>query len=688
MKNKKKGYDKILDAWIPPKDCGESVGCMATSFTFSPVFFEEECLSRFLQLGTDPTEDGALYLIEREEKLAGVSCATALIDQHHCRGSRSLRWDLLSVRVPKGVFHAKVALLHWNNLIRLIVTSANLTEDGHRRNQEIFGVLDYELNSKTPLTCLTETVRFLQKSVDYTTANPNMPAVHRLNAFLENVLKKSQNWGSIDNPKSRKEVRVNVLFSEPDSSTILENIKNLWPDNSPPNEAIITSPFFDSPDAINEPAHKIWGILKQRGKADVTYNVTAEEDETNNDSLIIHAPESLVKAKPLNRNVSIQLNRVSEGEMKNRPLHLKSILLKNDYWDVYLIGSSNFTSKGLGISKYPNFEANLSYSVCKEVNSEAWNVIKASYLIGNNINQDLELKWESNQDENEDSLNDMILLPSAFENAIYGIDEKIKAYVEFTFSIDHSPPSGWNVQCEDHSTIFYNEEKWKKQGCPLDIKIPWYDKRPPAGFNVYWNDSNGLAYWPVNIESAGALPPPDDLKDLPLDVLINILTSSRPLHISIRYWLKRKNNQDKTHIDVGEIIDPHKRVDTSTFLLQRTRRISMALTALRIRLERPVPTIESLLWRLRGPIGVIELSRAIKKEARSNEEKLFLITELALELAHVNPQEAPGCLEPSKVKEEIKKVIEELRNEVHFETLENLPNMEEYIKSSFEVATK
>lgn len=687
MKNKKKGYDKILDAWIPPKDCGEPVGCMATSFTFSPVFFEEECLSRFLQLGTDATEDGALYLIEREEKLAGVSCAAALIDQHHCRGSRNLRWDLLSVRIPKGIFHAKVALLHWNNLIRLIVTSANLTEDGYRRNQEIFGVLDYKLNSKTPLTCLTETVNFLKKSVYYTTVNSKMPAVNRLNAFLENVLTKSQNWGSIDNPKSRKEVRVNVLFSEPDSPTILEDLKNIWPDNSPPNEAIITSPFFDSPDAINHPAHKIWDVLKQRGKADVTYNVTAEEDETNKDSLIIHAPESLVKAKPLNRNVSIQLKRVSEGEMKNRPLHLKSILIKNNHWDVYLIGSSNFTSKGLGISKYPNFEANLAYSVCNEDNSEALNRIKASYLNGNKINQDLELKWESNQDENEDSPNDIVLLPASFENAIFGIDEKIKAYVEFTFS-DHSPPSGWKIQYEDHSTIFYNEGEWKKQGCPLDIKLPWHDNRPPAGFNVYWKDSNGLAYWPVNIESAEALPPPDDLKDLPLDVLINILTSSRPLHISIRSWLKRKNNQDKTHIEVGEIIDPHKRVDTSTFLLQRTRRVSMALTALRMRLERPVPTIESLLWRLRGPIGIIELSRAIAKEAQSSEERLFLITELALELAHVNPQEAQGCLEPSKVKEEIKKVIEELRNEVHFETLENLPNMEEYIKSSFEVATK
>ena len=104
------------------------------------MFFEEECLGRFLQLETHPGEDGPLYLVEREEKLSQVICAAALVDQHHCKGFRSLRWDLLSARLSGSVLHAKVVLLHWSNLIRLIVTSANLTEDGYRRNQEVFGV--------------------------------------------------------------------------------------------------------------------------------------------------------------------------------------------------------------------------------------------------------------------------------------------------------------------------------------------------------------------------------------------------------------------------------------------------------------------------------------------------------------------------------------------------------------------
>ena len=107
-KSSLKGYGKLLDAWTPPDRAGDPLGCIATSYTFSTSFFEEECVGRFLQLQSDPNEDGAYYLIEREEKLASLACAAALVDAGHCQGTRSLRWDLLPARVPSGILHAKV----------------------------------------------------------------------------------------------------------------------------------------------------------------------------------------------------------------------------------------------------------------------------------------------------------------------------------------------------------------------------------------------------------------------------------------------------------------------------------------------------------------------------------------------------------------------------------------------------
>ena len=49
----------------------------------------------------------------------------------------------MPVRVAGGIMHAKVSLLVWTGLVRLIVASAKLTPTGYRTNQEIFGVLEH-----------------------------------------------------------------------------------------------------------------------------------------------------------------------------------------------------------------------------------------------------------------------------------------------------------------------------------------------------------------------------------------------------------------------------------------------------------------------------------------------------------------------------------------------------------------
>ena len=97
---------------------------MATTFTLDTALFEEECLARFAGVQSDPNRDGALYRIEREEKLAALLCAAVVADIHHCAGRRSLRWDLLASRPESGVMHAKIGLLAWQRHVRAIVASA------------------------------------------------------------------------------------------------------------------------------------------------------------------------------------------------------------------------------------------------------------------------------------------------------------------------------------------------------------------------------------------------------------------------------------------------------------------------------------------------------------------------------------------------------------------------------------
>jgi hypothetical protein len=242
--NHKPGQGKILEAWEPPDDAGAPIGCIATTFTFAPAFFEEECLGRFLGLETTPSE-GAAYLVEREEKLAQISFPAVLVDQRHARGKRSLRWDLLSARVPAAILHAK--LLLWSGWARLIVASANLTESGYRRNHEVFGVLDYYDGSESPLSVLIKMTDFLRRAATFASldsTNP-APAIARWNSFLDYVLRVTRRWGAQHPPHSLSKPRVFTVTTAPKRDNVFEALRECWPDTSPPKEAFIISPFFD-----------------------------------------------------------------------------------------------------------------------------------------------------------------------------------------------------------------------------------------------------------------------------------------------------------------------------------------------------------------------------------------------------------------------------------------------------------
>jgi hypothetical protein len=178
------------------------------------------------------------------------------------------------------------------------------------------------------------------------------------------------------------------------------------------------------------------------------------------------------------------------------------------------------------------------------------------------------------------------------------------------------------------------------------------------------------------------LPPPDELKDLPLDLLIHVLTSARPLHQVLRSWIKEKGRAPNPIRD-NELIDPHKRVDTSSFLLQKTYRVTAALNGLRARLERPAMSMDAIEWRLKGPVGVTAVQKAILREAQSTDEQVFLLTELALELSRVVPRSAPGCIGIEQIGQQIGEVMADLQSEA-ITRLGNAPQaLKDYVRSAF-----
>lgn len=678
--NSRPGHGRILEAWEPPDDAGEPLGCVVTTFTFDAAFFEEECLSRFLLLETAP-EDGAAYLVEREEKLAQLICAAVVVDQHHARGIRNLRWDLLAARVPDAILHAKVSLLLWSRRARLIVASANLTERGYRQNHEVFGVLDYYPGGHAPLPVLVDMVEFLRKAAAFAGANDATPgpALRRWNGFLDRVLKASRRWGVRKPPRGFARPRVFAVTTGPGRPSVFKQLRDIWPESSPPSEAFVVSPFFDPPDVPNKPAKELWGMLRQQGKTSVQFEVTGEEVPSG--GLLLHAPESLRKAQPSDRAEAKTKFRQLTLET-NRPLHAKSLWLQNGEMALYIMGSSNFTTDGLGLGKSPNLEANLAYAVCHARNRKALRALEQAWLNSEEVRGKPRFLSEPLDDREDAPMEGDILLPAAFGEAVFSKDEQGSSFVELTFP--SRPPHGWKLVLEDKDEVFLNESTWQTKGSPNRVQLPWRFERPPSAFRVAWRGTKSYVWWPVNARDAAVLPPPEELRALSLDDLIQILGSARPLHQVLRRWLRRreagKTDGHTTHLD------PHRRVDTSAFLLQRTRRLSWALAALRERLSQPVPSREALDWRLRGPCAVMALVNAVLAEERPDPEKVFQLTEIAVELARVEPRHAPGCLPRPQVRAALRECIREIRQKVPRAELAELPQMKRYVKRAFREA--
>lgn len=678
------GFAKLLDAWIPPQDCGTPVGCLATSFTFSPAFFEEECLARFLQIESDPDEDDPVYLVEREEKMSQLMAAIALVDQRHCRGTRSLRWDLLSARLRPGILHSKVSLLCWANRIRLIIASANLTEDGYRRNQEVFGVIDFQLAGEAPVSCLLQTIEFLRETVLLADSGETpSPARLRWNSLLDHAAAMAAAWGQSAAEQEESAVQVVPVFTGPGRSPLLEQLKSLWPAASPPKAAHVVSPFFDTSPNENRPASKLWQIVRQRGEATVHFLVTAEEiSETG--ALLLHAPESLLGETPAGRPATeTRFHRLLLPP--ERPLHAKAIWLEDDRYDAYLIGSSNFTSAGTGLKgNASNVEANLLYLVDTNRDENLRGQLGQSFPKSEPVQITTETRWSALPDESE-SPSELVLLPPEFLSATFTAEAPQDPLVLLTFQ---SPLAfSWQLLFEDSDEVFFDSDMWANLGSPMTCEVLWHEERAPSGFRVKISEASETAWWPVNVLSCSDLPPVKELKNLSLEMLIEILSSARPLHHVLAAYLRKTAKGANDALAVG-VVDPHKKVDTGQFLLQRTRRLSWALNALRERLQRPAATIQSLRWRLCGPVGVQALAEALIRESHSEEETAFVISELALELSRVTPEQALGCLPLEIHVKEVRKIIQNLMTMI-LANLSQLPaNLRDYVEAVFAKVSK
>ena len=257
--------------------------------------------------------------------------------------------------VPRAIQHSKVSLLAWAHHVRVVIGSGNITEPGYRKNLEVFGTIDWSRIEGGDNSSIVQAIEFLREVLRFAVGDQvSKGPKRRAREALTSVRRQIRNWlSAVTNKRSPVPV-----FGLP-GRRVLSRLEALWPSAGPPRIARVLSPFFDSPPRDSIAVNAFVKLLAKKGDREVRFYIRA--DNLPDGRVRAYAPKGMIKLAAKTCNVLV--HRVSpeqNGEM--RELHAKMVILSNHEWQMLLIGSSNFTTAGLGaIEGRGSCEANLAY---------------------------------------------------------------------------------------------------------------------------------------------------------------------------------------------------------------------------------------------------------------------------------------------------------------------------------------
>jgi hypothetical protein len=666
----------LLDRWLPPEGAGRPIGCIATSFVFEPDFFEGECLSRFLGFDGVRGETSELaYVIEEEERLAETSVC-AIVDRSQAPGNRNLRWDLLSVSPPRGLLHAKVTLLTWERFVRVIVSSANLTRAAYRSNVEVAISLEAHEGSELPAPLFRNLLRAVRNIVGLA---PREPAgegpSHRALATISRTEAIINGFGLRASPP-RGAPRLAVVVTGP-GRELLNGLPQVW-SGSVPRSATVLSPFFDTDRDANRAASALTDVLARTGERTVTFVLAADQ---LSERTIVRAPASLSSAVGSGTTVRFEAFP-PDPTGEPRRLHAKSLVLESADWVGAFIGSSNFTAAGYGLSSASHVEVNVALGA--EVTSETGRILSGLISAGEELDV-AEIDWETQEDEDEDPARPV---PWGFLSFLADPGPPPALLLELDGA---TLPDDWSVSTPADA-LLADRERWDDAARPAQLLLALPDEAIPFWVKVQWREHGEWfdAGMPVNVTDPGKLPPPLELRALPVELLLRVLASTRPIYESMAREIERREGERAGTLPPE--LDPLKRYSSVGQLLGRARRVSAALEGLRRRLEQPVGSLDTLRWRLLGPIGPKAIAEGLLREAEEPTagfvlgEASFILAELALTMKRVDWSSTFRLIDSRAARREVRMLLGELAGlRTRFPVA---PPLEGYLDEAFAEATK
>ncbi|MFO0792588.1 MAG: hypothetical protein U0586_00835 [Candidatus Brocadiaceae bacterium] len=582
-----------------------------TTFEFDSGFIEDKLLPVLVgKKGVKDLNDR----LEVEDALQNKSIS--IIASGNIQDKRTLYgYDLIPYN---GIQHSKIALLANKDLIRIIIGSANLTENAFYKNLETLCLLDFEEGCGLPNSLALDILSYLE--IIPGNKGKVREQISEIKDWLDSMNLDSD-WESNDftikflaYPNPANKIIVNQLFDELGN----EKIQRLK----------ILTLFFEQEDSTFF-KYFIDELIKRGAQHIGIYFPSISEASSGNVQWHIQSDKAILKHAQKYQDLIHFYPISAVDHTEGRNLHAKLIFTSTNKANYLLVGSSNFTKKGLGFEKAnPNAEANLLFKVQNP------NERKLRDFLPSDIKeQEIDVLKPIQQDiTGEDTDNS---LPPIISHAQY---KDGKLTIEFTDECNNA--GSWEIFLTDEKIL--DATGWNKERI-FEKEIPLPDMSQKS-LDLEIRVDSGTYYYPIFFYNSSQL-----VKERHKNISID--TDNL-----IQYWLSRISRPkilggviDKAGNGDGKSTKP---IETHDLLINKIKILVKGLEGVREYLkEDKIANPVMLKNRIYGIFGVDRIFKTVDN-LDDRLTKLFCYSEMLTVISnisfHYNDEEKQRILKEYK----------------------------------------
>lgn len=311
------------------------VSAVFMTYGFDAELFEHHVLPAIFKIDADFSENERRFRAQITENILKTPI-TVMVDGAGYRGGKTFLYDLINVR--GCTFHPKCYFLLYNNYLRIIIGSSNITKQGMCYNAEVFW--HYDLTQGDENSVALDLKVLINRLMGFAGLTRNT-AFANIEKFLANFI-------------DQRQVGKDIVYSTLDKKSFSEKLVELAQDNGSRIKAIrVLSPFFESDmkesldsAMMGELFSGLKQLLHEKAKVEICFP-GQKNDETG--KWFVDAPLNILRElgdilPDLSFYIVPTLWKDDDGEEQLRSLHAKivEINFEDGKW-LYLVGSPNFT---------------------------------------------------------------------------------------------------------------------------------------------------------------------------------------------------------------------------------------------------------------------------------------------------------------------------------------------------------